>query len=401
MPSTRRQVLAATAGVGVAGLAGCTAGRTSPYSPGTDDSTEWPMPDHDPRGSAYSPDAAIPRDGVSVRWETAIPTRPAGRPVVAADTVFLPTAAGLVAYDLADGSERWRVGEEQPWPTSPVVHDGVVYAGISDQPGPSLHALDVRDGTEVWTYDTRGDVWTAPVPDLDNDALRSLYVGDDTGRVYALDPSSGTVEHHTDVFGAVSQLAFDRRLFVGTEGGEIYSLYDTGERLQGLWRRKLDGKVTAIASHDGELFVATFGGPVYRLQDGAHAGRTSWTIDRGAIELAAASRDVVGSDGGGLGVYDDRTGESRWRKEGGYGAAPAVAGDLLVAGGGDLGEDGSGFVTAYGMRGDLTSGVLGRAKWTFETDSAVVEGVAVADGAVFAATQGAGGNPRLYALDPA
>lgn len=400
MPSTRRQFLDTAAILGTTGFAGCV-GSESPYSPGTDEETEWPMPAYDQGFSAYVPDAAAPRTGVSVRWSMEIPGRPVGRPVVAGGTVFLSTAAGLTAFDLEDGTEQWHVGEDHPWPSPPVVHDGVVYVGFDDQPGPPLRALDAGDGGEVWTYETRGDVRTPAVLDVDDGTIHGLYVGDDTGRVYKFDPASGDAVLHTDVFGAVSRLAFAGGIVVGTEGGELYSFYDDGNRLQGLWRRKLPGAVTAIASSDGGLYVATFGGPLYRLSDGAHAGNSRWTAEGGATHLAATPYDAVGSDLGGLGLYHYRTGEQRWGVDGRYGASPAVAGDLLVAGGGERGEGGSGFVAGYDVRGGLAGGLGGRSRWTFETESAVMEGITVADGAVFAATQGIGAPPRLYVLDPA
>lgn len=402
MPSPRRRFLALLGAGGVAG-AGMYAGtRETRYSPGTDDATDWPMPAYDPASSAYNPDAAVPRDGVTVRWQTDIPGKPTGRPVVAGGAVVLPTPEGLIAHELGDGSVRWRVGTDRPWPRSPVIHDGIVYAGFSDPPKPTLRALDVRNGNERWSFDARGQLYAPPVPRLDSEGnIRSLYAGDDTGRIYAFEPETGALQRSTDVFGPISCLARGWNLTVGTEGGEIYSFDDEGDRFQGLWRRKLGGKVTAITDTGGDLLVATFGGPLYRLRDGAHAGRSRWSKERGAINLAATPEDVVGSDGGGLGVYQDRTGEQRWTVEGGFDAAPAIAGDMLIAGGGELGESGSGFVSGYRIRGGVSDAVLGRSRWTFETQTAVMEGITVADGAVFVGTQGLDGDPKLYALDPA
>lgn len=360
------------------------------------------MAGYEPGCSAYARDAAAPRDGVTVRWQTEIPTRPAARPVVAAGSVFVSTAAGLRAYDLSDGSRQWGLDDAgQSWPKAPVVHDGTVYLGRYDSNGPPLLALDAADGTERWRVDLRGDVSAPPVPAVYGDGdLNGLYVGDDTGRVYKIRPEDGSTEHHVDVFGAVTRLAYGRRLLIGTESGEVYAFYETNDRLQGLWRRKLGGKVTALVDGGGGPYVATFGGPLYRLADGAHAGRTDWTSERGAIELAVTGQDVVGADAGSLGVHHYRTGDQRWQLDGGYGAAPAIAGDLLVAGGGDVGENGSGFVSAYDLRPGPTDGLLGRARWTFETGDAIMEGITVADGAVFAGTQGVDEPAKLYALDP-
>lgn len=152
----------------------------------------------------------------------------------------------------------------------------------------------------------------------------------------------------------------------------------------------------------GGLFVGTFGGPVYRLQDGAHVGSSRWEAEAGATHLTATGGDVVGNDGGGLRVFDARTGSAGWTREGRYGAAPAIAGDTVYFGGGEKGENGHGFLAAYALSGGSGVGPLkiGGERWRFEVASAVMEGVAVADGAVFAVTQNLGGAPsRVYALD--
>jgi outer membrane protein assembly factor BamB len=398
MPSTRRRFLSTTTAAAAAAVAGCSAVDGSPYSPGSDADSDWPMPGYGRTATAFNPDAAAPRDGVQERWTTAVPN-PSGRPVVADGMAFVPTAAALVALDAASGEEVWRAGDERPWPNAPVVHDGTVYVGFADQH--ALLALDAADGSEQWRVETRGSVG-APVT-FDHD-FRRLYAGDDTGRVYRVNPADGTVEDTLDVFGEVRAMAFGRSLLVGTFGGEVYDLYHDGRAWRPLWRRKLDGAVTGLAAPDAQVLAATFGGSLYRLRDGAHAGSSRWEYDRGAIHLAATPHDVVGTDGGGLRVLDERDGEERWRADGSFGCAPAIAGDTLYAGGGEKGTGGSGFVAAYRMDGGTSVAGLrwGEERWRYETESAVMEGLAVADGAVFGVTQGLkNADSVAFALDPA
>lgn len=400
MPS-RRRFLAALSATGAAGFAGCIGLAESSYSPGTDDATEWPMPAYDRGFSAYNPDAAAPREGVTERWSTEVSgLGPTARPVVAASRVLVPTSGALVALDLTTGEARWRHGQEQPWPSAPIVHEGTAYVGFADQRG--LVALNVETGDEQWRVETRGTVKTAPTFDHGHD---TLYVGDDTGRIYRIDLANGEITLRGEVFGPVTALAHSRSLLVGTESGEVYDLFPHHEEFTGLWRRKVDGWVTALtAARDGAIFVGTFGGSVYRLRDGAHVGTSRWEAEQGATHLAATGGDVVGSDGAGLRTYDARTGTAGWEREGRYGAAPAIAGDTVYVGGGEKGENGNGFIAAYTLSGGTDVGPLtvGGKRWRFNVDSAVMEGVAVADGAVFAATQSLEGSPsRVYALDPA
>lgn len=358
------------------------------------------MPAFDPGFSAYNPDAAAPRDGVTARWSTPLNNLgPSARPVVAAGRVLVPTAGALVALDHDTGDEHWRHGQEQPWVSAPVVHEGTAYVGFADQHG--LLALDVETGDEQWRIETRGTIKTAPTFDHGHD---HLYVGDDTGRLYRIDRASGAVILRGSVFGPVTALAHGRSLLVGTESGEVYDLFPHHGEFTGLWRRKVDGSVTALTvGTDGEIFVGTFGGRIYRLQDGAHVGTSRWEAERGAAHLAATGGDVIGSDGGGLRSFDSRTGESEWTREGNYNVAPAIAGDTVYVGGGPKGENGSGFIAAYALAGGTGVGPLrvGGKRWRFSVDSAVMEGVAVADGAVFAVTQSIPDSPsRVYALDP-
>lgn len=394
MPS-RRDFLA-VAGTGVAGsLAGCLDTGSSPYSPGSDQNAEWPMPAYDRGYSSYNPDATAPRNGVTERWSTDV-SGPAARPIISSDTVLVPTVEALVALDLDSGTERWRHGEERPWTGGPVVRDGTVYVGFADQRG--LLALDLDTGDELWRVETTGTIMAAPTFDAGYDRL---YAGDDTGRVYQIDLERGEVALRGEVFGAVTALAHHRSLLVGTESGEVYDLYPHHDQLTGLWRRKVGGSVTALATRDGGIFVGTFGGPVYRLQDGAHAGSSRWEAETGSTHLAFTSKDVIGNDGGGLKAFDEQSGDVNWQHEGRFGAAPAIAGDTIYVGGGQVGENGNGFVAAYPLsQGGLLSG--SNKRWQFDVESAVMEGVAVADGAVFAVTQNVPeSSSTVYALDPA
>lgn len=396
MPS-RRRFLTALGTAGAAGVAGCTGLDEPAYSPGTDDDTEWPMPAYDRGFSAYSPDAAAPRDGVTERWSTDVPG-PAARPVVASGTVLVPTVQALVGLDLDSGEEHWRHGDERPWAGAPAVHDGTAYVGFADQRG--LVALDIETGNEQWRVETNGTIEAAPTFDHGHDRL---YVGDDTGRVYQIDPEEGEVTLRGKVFGPVTALAHHTSLLVGTESGEVYNLFPRRGEFTGVWRRKVSGSVTAIAVRDSAIYVGTFGGSVYRLQDGAHVGASQWEAERGAMQLAATSRNVVGSDGAGLRTFEGRTGDAGWEREGQFGAAPAIAGDTVYVGGGEKGENGNGFVAAYALSGGTDVGPLqfGGKRWQYDVESAVTEGVAVADGAVFAITQNRKDSPsQVYALDP-
>ena len=119
--------------------------------------------------------------------------------------------------------------------------------------------------------------------------------------------------------------------------------------------------------------------------------------------LAATEEYVLGSDGGGLRAFDSRSGDIEWERDGRYGTSPAIAGDTVYIGGGRKGENGNGFLEALALSGGtgIDPITVGGRRWRFDVDSAVMEGVAVADGAVFAVTQSLPESPsRVFALDP-
>ena len=377
MPS-RRELLAASASAVAAGTAGCLGGRggASNASPGTDDDTDWPLPDYDQSGTSYAPDAAAPRSAPSERFavETSSPT---DRPVVADGSVYDPTLAGLEVFDASDGSERWQFSTDtdgNDWFRSPAVHDGTVY--VTGEVG--LHALDASDGTERWRVETPGPV-RAPVAVTGE--WEALVVGDDGGTVQrvALD---GTVDWAVDVFGSVTRIVGDEiaGAVVGTAGGEAYRLYDG----RGLWRTKVPGEVTALARRgrgSNDLVVGTFGGGVLGIRGGAHAGRAAWHAEDGPVAhrgVALAGDGVFGADLAGLARLDEHAGEQAWKLGDDYGSAPAAAGDTVyVAGDGE--------VAAFKLGGGIGLGGtrVGPRRFTYDLGSRSGGHVAVADGALF------------------
>ncbi|MBM7441380.1 protein kinase [Streptomyces sp. HB132] len=74
-------------------------------------------------------------------------------PVVRGDSVYFATGNRLLAVDALTGTSRWeaRTGGAHMPESSPQVADGLVFADIGDLPdGSEIAAFDVRDGTEKW-----------------------------------------------------------------------------------------------------------------------------------------------------------------------------------------------------------------------------------------------------------
>jgi outer membrane protein assembly factor BamB len=405
MPS-RRQLLAGFGSTAAVGLSGCL-GRMDlstetemDFSPGTDADDDWPMPRHDPSNTAYNADAKAPRDGVAERWtyERGAATGP---PAIVDGTVFLSTSQGLVALDSASGEEVWQYSPDGGWAAPPVVHDGVVYLTEVGRSG--VYAVDADAGEVVWSDPDAGS-GPAGVHLLAGEHVSDpvLYLGSRDGEVVRLDAATGEVTWRNDLFGEIS--AFGYRfgsLYVGTYGGELYAYSDTVDGVEEpgeMWRRKVGSAVETILPDEEGVLVDTFGGPLQCLKDAAHAGTTRWTIDKKWAGSAPVNAGYAFFTAGyeGLSAVREYDKKTEWRLDGRFDSTgPVAAGDTLYVSNGDaihaFALDGG--TGAFGHRFDAK-------RWSHPTPAGAVEGLAIADGALFAACRGSEeGDVSLYSLE--
>jgi outer membrane protein assembly factor BamB len=396
MPS-RRQLLAGLGVAAGAALAGCTTVGGDRFTPGENPNTDWPMPRQDPGNTAYAPDAAAPREPPTERW-TFDGGFDARSPAIVDETAYVPTAEALVALNTADGTVRWRyVPAEQPWPAPPVVHDGTVYVTMRD--GDSVHAVDAGRGEKRWSLAGDGaHVHAAPgllAGDIVNEP--AVVVGDVNGRVTALDPDTGERRWTVDSFGGVRALAYRApSLYVGTTSGEVYAYYATGEAdgdpPRERWRRQIAGRIEAIVPTANGIAVASFGGPLVALRSG-NAGAPTW---RAAAERAGSAPVHAGTwfySTGYDAVSATRSydGETGWRAGLPLGSAPPVAaGDTLYV---------AGRTNVHALALDGGGPLSGAKRWSHPVPGGGVQGLAIADGALFIARQSTGENgTTLYCL---
>lgn len=99
----------------------------------------------------------------------------------------------LYAIDAADGSEIWAAELSGAMSAQPVVNpdENLVYAASYDS---ELHALDMDEGTEVWSVPATDWIWSAPAL-----AEGTLYFGDSSGNVFAVNAADGDVLWQTGI----------------------------------------------------------------------------------------------------------------------------------------------------------------------------------------------------------
>ncbi len=286
------------------------------------------------------------------RWRAATDASVKNAVAVADGRVVAVSAAGRVhAFDLATGAKTWQAdlpGRPDRWIyTSPAVADGTVYAGGKGGYG----AFDLRSGASRWytrPTPTDSDAWSCYAgPVIVGDLLILLVqrVG-----IVALDRHTGReawrLDLPVDYMDAKPALA-SGLIFTCGKPGELTAIRAaTGEIV---WRRKitLGLHLPGLGADESAVYATALSGDAvaYGL-----SGRRKWTFRFGADRLdmspyrragrvatggpvPAGDRVALGATDGCLRLLDRRTGREtdRWQFGSPVAAAPAVAGNRLVA----------------------------------------------------------------------
>ena len=278
--------------------------RTPPKPPDSPPDAEWPQFHHDrERGGVGSSAYAMP---LTARWNTTEGSRIHwSNPVIDNHTVFYTEREGTVnALDLGTGALKWQMflGDFGYVHGTPAVDSGTVYVALVTGSGTAvtLFALDeatgaVRwrhaspapaanafttpavDGTSVYWYDYSGktlhatnvadgvDRWTYAMPDKGFQGptvwAGIVYVTDGVGDILAIDGSSGTEFWRTSVGSAITSAPTlaGGVLYVGDYVGSVYAINPlNGSRI---WKAPLIGKAVDLSSPvvaEGLVFVGVF-----------------------------------------------------------------------------------------------------------------------------------------------
>lgn len=166
----------------------------------------------------------------------------------------------LYAVDKKTGELRWRWGGDgaktRGGITSTVLeHDGVLYFGSNDG---KVHAIKLSDQSEVWAFETGGEVNSSPVID----SRGTLFIGSRDHKLYALDAKTGQKKWEYATKGpllAKPVVYQDKLVIIGAgEGdGHIYAVNAQDGKL--FWKYKTGDKIEADAYIDGDRFYVASG----------------------------------------------------------------------------------------------------------------------------------------------
>ena len=140
----------------------------------------------------------------------------------------------IFALDEQKGSLVWR--RERPRSSefsmygqpSPLIDDGVVYAGFSDG---FFVAYDKTNGAAIFSRELAPN---ARFKDLDVQPAKvgnTLYVASSSGGLYALSADDGKTLWQRDIFGISSVRAFQDSLYVSSQSGIFRLKKNTGETI--------------------------------------------------------------------------------------------------------------------------------------------------------------------------
>lgn len=320
-----------------------------------------------------------------------------------------PDHAGVFAGPGPDGffTLAWRFKAGHMVVASPVVADGVLYAGAKNG---SFYALDAKTGALKWSFAA-----DAPITSTAAVADGTAYVMTDANTLYALDAASGSLKWLRPTgpdlpFDAMagfhmaqdwdywtsSPLTYKGRVYVGSGNGNIYAI--DGKSGEIVWRHATTGRVRSSPATDGRtLYAGSFDGQMVALD--LKTGKLRWSFHTrgnpifpaGSIQSSPTLADglvLFGARDFNLYAVDAKTGREVWSqpvKNSWVPSTPAVRDGRVYAGSAD-----GRALFAY----DLKTGTL---LWTSPLDNLVFSSPILAGDRIYIATLGG----TMFALEAA
>ena len=334
-------------------------------------------------------------DGIWVDGQLCVAGLYAGKyqssPAVVDGTVYLGGPDGFLnAIDAETGEERWRFEARGGIDAAPRVAEGKVFVGQNSWQM-EYYAVDQQTGRPVWTLEKLdwvgcGATGYARVYELDDDPTNDrgrLFVGTISGKLFALDPSTGAIAWQFDAGqnkGFYPHPATDAtRVYTGSHDGRYYAFNQETGAVE--WSAKAgtgsggDPDSAGTTLWKDHLYVQKRGTAIAALDTASGEEVWVWKAPPGFLQngAVAAFEDMVFGSVVRLTslpyhttvyAFDDvaRGGAIRWSRRGGGGlTAPVGAPGKLI-----FGSSGEVFLTCL----DPKDGSL---RWRFKTGGPMEE----------------------------
>ncbi|MFT4947580.1 MAG: outer membrane protein assembly factor BamB [Natronomonas sp.] len=305
----------------------------------------------------------------------------------------------------ASESADWRFDTGGPVFSSPTVVDETVYIG--SQSG-AVYALDAETGERIWRFGTSEPVDSSPfVINRGGEGTdRLVLVGCDDTNLYAFDADTGEQEWRVETNGRIqgSPVVGAETLFFTSDNDGLYAVDTTSGERSWFSEYQMMSHASPTIIED-TVFVR---GQKLRALD-PRSGWQRWAFDLGSgtyssptvadgtVYVGDRERNGGPNSAGNLYAIDAESGDREWvfDTDEFVDASPTVVEETVYVGGWKTrfrsSDDGeSGTGSVFALATDD-----GTERWQFETDGRVLSSPTVADGVVFAGSW----DGTVYGLD--
>ncbi|MDI6751298.1 MAG: PQQ-binding-like beta-propeller repeat protein, partial [bacterium] len=237
-------------------------------------------------GRAYSPVVGKNKLYVGVqgrglfRWdglkggvvETITTANISSAPALVDDRAYFGADNGLV-YCYRGTTNLWEKQIGNSPCLSPAVSSGIAYFALSN----GVYALCCDDGKILWAYnEIEGSLYSAPAI-----ANNSVYLGDDSGNIYAIDKFTGNLKWKCKLPNGArlySSLTIDRGIvYAGSRDGKIYRIESTGTGATGFAVYDAKSPINPTpAIYNNAIYFGADNGRVYCLEIIGTASTEKW-----------------------------------------------------------------------------------------------------------------------------
>jgi outer membrane protein assembly factor BamB len=265
------------------------------------------------------------KDGV-VRWDYGLGSEitagpflyvydrelPAGLP--AYDELYLLCHDTLHSIDEKDGSRLWTYDLRYPASSPPFASRSHIYYGGWDD---RMHAIDKNDRTQDWEHVTGGDIRAGGQQEDP-----SVFFASRDGNVYCADASRGKITWKFSCQGPVEETPFlyRKRLYVASRDYNLYAI-KTSDGVKA-WKFPCESEVRRPVAVDTSKSITDFRLTVYCATDNHYFfaidnkdGTLKWKLKDGArLLLVGRQNAYVLTEDKQIAAVDNETGELRWKK---------------------------------------------------------------------------------------
>jgi outer membrane protein assembly factor BamB len=202
--------------------------------------------------------------------------------------IFIATMSNRVIALKNDGSQLWQFspGGGQAFYSSPcVVNDSFLYIGNDNG---KIYAVNTQDGSQKWAFATQGMVRSSPIQIGGN-----VLVGSNDRNFYSVDSATGLLRWKVLVSDQIvsSPAVANQYVYFGSFNGNMYKVDIIDGQIK--WQRQSFGLIKASPTiYKGSVFIGSFDKNLYKL-DTADGGE-QWVRNIQGQMQASAIVDSIG-----------------------------------------------------------------------------------------------------------